>query len=247
MLISILNESTMATNAEVQLMVSALQVQFNLHAAPAWNQKPPIVQFYTDKTKVPNYAWVISILDNHDVANALGYHDVNADQVDGFVFCQPVLSNGGVVLYDATNPQNVSISSVLSHEALECFIDRGANGFADNGNISYAFEVCDPVQGNSYAIKVNGSNISMSDFIFPSWFFPGAKSPDNMPFNYMKTLKTPFTLDKGGYAIVRKAGVISQIFGEAIPDWVKKIKKGQFSRLTKRSGKKIGLLKRLFG
>ena len=247
--IALINESSMVSNSDVAIMSSALQIQLTLHVAPAFRMQPPIVKFYTNKLQVPGYAWIMSILDTPDVANALGYHEEQNDHPDGFVFCQPVLSNGGVILYDATNPQNVSVSSVCSHEGIELFADRFANLWADNGSTSWAYELCDPVQGFSYAINVNGTMVSMSDFIFQSFFNPQAKSPDNLPFDYMKQLSTPFTIAKNGYAIQRTDGNATQVFGEKMPQWVKEMKQQQFSRLTKRSVncKKSGFFKRLFG
>lgn len=236
MLIAVINESTMVSNNDCDLMAKAIQIQLNLHVLPAWNVKAGTITFYPDKTKVPGWAWVVSILDNPDVANALGYHDETNDAVDGFIFCQPVLSNGGVVLYDHVHPQNVSVSSVLSHEVCEMVGDRFANGWQDNGNTSYAQELCDPVQGDSYAIVVSGVSVSVSNFIFPSFFNPEAKTPVNMPFDYLKKLTAPFTMSKGGYLIYRTGGpgTEQQVFGETMPAWQVEMKKMEFSRFSQR-------------
>ena len=199
-------------------MCEALQIQFDLHVAPAWNQKAPTVKFYANMAQVPGYAWVISVLDNPDVANALGYHDETNDKVDGFIFCAPVLQNGGVVLYDATNPQNTSVASVLSHESIEMFGDRFANFWSDGPSMTingatyseYALELCDPVEGNSYAVSVGSQQVSLSNFVFPSWFNPEALATVNMPFDYMKLLTSPFAMTSGGYMIVRQSGQENQ-------------------------------------
>jgi hypothetical protein len=105
MLIAVINESTLVSNQDVDTMCKAIQIQLDLHVLPAWNMKSGTIRFYADKTKVPGYAWVVSMLDNSTVAGALGYHAEDNDVVDAFIFCQPVLSNGGVVLYDPNNPQ----------------------------------------------------------------------------------------------------------------------------------------------
>ena len=119
MFIAVINQSTMVNNADVNTMCQAIQIQLNLHLLPAYNMKAGTVKFYADATKVPGYAWVISVLDNSTQAGALGYHSEDNDKVDGYIFAQPVLSNAGVVLYDTINPQNVSVASVLSHEICE--------------------------------------------------------------------------------------------------------------------------------
>ena len=131
MLIAVINESTLVTNAQVDIMCQAIQVQLELHVLPAWNMKVGAIKFYADKTKAPGYAWVVSVLDTPTQAGVLGYHAEDNDVVDAFIFCQPVIAAQGVIFYDQANPQNVSISSVLSHEVCEMVGDRFANRWAD--------------------------------------------------------------------------------------------------------------------
>lgn len=234
-LIAVKNESALA-DSDIVTMCAAIQKQITLHIAPAWDAKTCKVKAYKKTAKIPSYAWVVNVLDDATQAGALGYHSQDNDVIDAFIFSKTVLDNKGVVLYDPSNPQNVSVSSVLSHEVAEMFADRFANTYCDFGSVSWAQELCDPVEGNSYVINVNGINVSVSDFVFPSFFNPEATAALNMPFNYMKTLKTPFTLDKGGYAIVRKGGpgTEKQIFGEEMPQWKKELKQQAFSRAFKR-------------
>ena len=237
MLIAVVNKSKLVTNDQVQMMTLAVQQQLNLHVAPAWNQKHPIITFYADATKIPGYAWIVNILDTPDVANALGYHSEDNDKIDAFIFCQPVFDNGGVALYDASNPQNVSVSSVLSHEVCEMFGDRFANFWSDGPRITqgneYALELCDPVEGDSYEIDVtfNGAThkVSVSNFVFPAWFNQQATSK-NMPFDYLKKLSKPFSMTSGGYMIVRSAGRVQQVFGETMPEWKQEMKKHELYR-----------------
>jgi hypothetical protein len=237
MLIAVINESTMVSNSDVNLMCKAIQIQLNLHVLPAWNMKAGTIQFYADKTKVPGYAWVVSILDTPTVAGALGYHAEDNDVIDAFIFCQPVLSNGGVVLYDSTNPQNVSVSSVLSHEVCEMVGDRFAGFWSDGPTITqgseYALELCDPVESDSYSVLVNNGAafvpVSLSNFIFPAWFNPEATTI-NLPYDYLKKLTAPFTMTKGGYMIVRQSGTVSQVFGEEMPQWKRDLKMSEWYR-----------------
>lgn len=234
MLIAVINESTLVTNDQVNTMCEAIQIQMDLHVLPAWNMKSGTIRFYADKTTVPGYAWIVSMLDNSTVAGALGYHAEDNDKVDGFIFAQPVLSNAGVVLYDPANPQNVTVSSVLSHEVCEMIGDRFAAYWSDGPSITqgneYALELCDPVEGDSYAVDVNGTQVSLSNFVFPSWFNAEATVPLNLPFDYLGKLTAPFTMTKGGYMIVRTSGTVQQVFGEEMPAWKKEQKMGEFSR-----------------
>jgi len=227
MLIAVINESTMVSDSDVDTMCKAIQIQLNLHVFPAWNMKSGTIQFYADKNKVPGYAWLIHILDTPTVAGALGYHSEDNGKVDAFIFCQPVLSNAGVVLYDINNPQNVSVSSVLSHEVLEMVGDKFADFWADGPSIAqgseYALELCDPVEGDSYSVLVGTQPVSLSNFVFPSWFNQQATAA-NMPFDYLHKLSAPFTMTAGGYMIVRQSGNVSQVFAAGMPEWKKALK-----------------------
>jgi hypothetical protein len=239
MLIAVINKSTLVKDNEVDLMCKAIQIQLDLHVAPAWNQKAPIIKFYANQTKVPGYAWTISMLDNPDVDGALGYHSEDAGRVDGFIFAKPVLDNGGVVLHDANNNQNFSVASVLSHEVCEMFGDRFANFWADGPALTqgseYALELCDPVEGDSYDITLSdGTIVSVSNFVFPSWFNAQATVPQNMPFDYLKKLSSPFTMTPGGYLIVRQSGQVSQVFDKHMPHWKKELKKIKKEKKTNR-------------
>ncbi len=237
MIIAILNESKLVTNEEARKMAGAVQKQMTWHVCPAWNSKSFTVAFYADKTKVPAGAWVIKIMDDSDQSGALGYHSEDGDIIDGFVFAKPVLDNGGVVLHDPKNNQNVSIASVLSHEVCEMFGDRFANFWADGPKITqgseYALELGDPVEGDSYDITLtDGTLVSVSNFVLPSWFNPQATAKD-APFDYLKKLTKPFSMTKGGYMIVAAAGRVSQVFGEMMPEWRQKAKSGAWYRRSK--------------
>jgi hypothetical protein len=238
MKIAVINESSI-TNEDVRKMTGAVQKQMTWHVCPAWNSKSVTVQFYADKAKVPADAWLISILNNSSQAGALGYHSEDNDLVDGFVFAQPVIDNGGVVLHDPKNNQNVSVASVLSHEICEMFGDRYANFWADGPALpegsEYALELGDPVEADSYDITLtDGSLVSVSNFVLPSWFNPQGTSKDG-PFDYLKKLTKPFSMTKGGYLIVMKSGVVNQVFGEEMPQWKREHKKSKHHKRNKKN------------
>lgn len=231
MLIAVINQSTLVTNAEVSIMCQAIQVQFNLHCAPAWNQYPPTVTFYADASKVPGYAWVAYVIDNDaQVEGALGFHEETSDKVVAYIMCEPILTNGGTVfVYNASNTSQYTVSATLSHELMEMFVDRFAGSFStgpqnSSGSNLYCNELCDPVESTNYPISVDGYQVAMSSFVFPSWFNPQAVSPQNMPFDYLNQLKAPFTMTPGGYIITAtldNEGEVTarHIFGEKVPTW----------------------------
>jgi roadblock/LC7 domain-containing protein len=234
--IALISQSTLVSNTDAKTIADACQAQLTNDFLPAWNMKEAFCAFYPDKSVIPSNYWVVNLLDNPTQAGALGYHSVDNDEIDAFVFAQPTLSNGGVVLYDMTNPQNVSVASVVSHEILEMAGDMYANTYCDFGNKSFALEACDAVQGNSYIVSVDGKNVSVSDFVYMSYFDPQATISDR-PFNHLNTLTAPFSIAPGGYQIVRASGPGSetQVFGDAMPEWVKETKKTAFARFALRT------------
>ena len=239
--IAIVNNSSMVSSADAATMTQACQIQNTQHMAPTWNQLPATINFYADQSQVPASAWLISIIDSEsDVPDALGYHTVSNDHITGYIMCQPVLQNGGVVLCDPNNPQNVSVASVLSHEVCEAFADRYCNFWADGTPISqgssYALEVCDSVEDVSYVVVVNGQNVSVSDFVLPTFFDQTYTAADGQ-LDYCNKLSTCFTMTSGGYMVVRNApGTEQQIFGREMPQW-KQIMKSKSDRFGKRKHK----------
>jgi hypothetical protein len=240
MLIAVINQSSLVKDSDIQLMVGAIQIQLDLHCAPAWNQKSIPIRFYSNAASVPGYAWTIYIIDNDaQVAGALGFHEEETNgKIDGYIMCQPILSNGGDVLkFDAANPGKYTISATLSHEVLETFLDRFTNVFCDNGTTSWCQEMCDAVEQIGYGIMVNGTNVSVSDFVFPNFFNQYAVVPRNAPLNFLNTLKAPFTILPGGYAIQRTGGpgTETQVFGELMPQWRRDMKKHDLARFNRRA------------
>lgn len=240
MLIAVINESTLVTNAECAIMCQAIQIQLDLHVLPAWNMKTGTIKFYANKSQVPGYAWVVNMLDNSTQAGALGYHSLDNDEVDAFIFAQPVLSNGGVVMQlDPSNPSQYTVSATLSHEVCEMVGDRYANGFSVGPQISqgnlYCQELCDPVENDSYGIPVDGYNVAMSNFVFPSWFNPEATLKANAPFDYLNKLTAPFTMDAGGYMIIATFSAEGQVtarhvFDAKMPEWRRATKTDAYYR-----------------
>jgi hypothetical protein len=235
MLIAILNQSTLVKDADVITMTAAIQTQINLHYAPAWNEKPTPIKFFTNKNDIPGYAWVIYLMDTDaSVPGALGFHQQeNNGKIDGFILCQPILSNNGAVLaFDANNSSQYTVSATLSHEVLETLQNRFVNKWFDNGATTWAGEICDPIEQVSYGIAVDGASVSVSDFCFPNFFNSDATEPVNGPFNYLKSLKAPFSMASGGYSLQRTAGpgTETQVFGATMPQWRRSMKMKEFAR-----------------
>ncbi len=227
MLIAILNQSTLISDTDVATMTEAVATQVQLDAAPLWDRAPAAVVFYTDPTAVPPTAHGIAIVDTiqDEPKGVLGFHtEDQGGKQWGAVPAKPVLDNGGQVTIG-----DWSVSSALSHEALEMLVDPNCNLWADNGKgWAYTLEVCDPVEAPSYT--VNG--VSVSNFVTPSWF--DSSAPATAQFDKLGQLTSPFSILKGGYVVYESAGAPQQKFGGEFPDWRKEMKTGPLARTRRR-------------
>ena len=216
---TIVNKSTLVSDADVKTMVRAVAHQVRYDACPAFGLTPVPVVFSTDASTAPPGSYVIAILDDSDQAGALGWHtEDQGDVIYGEVFAKPVLDNGGDAL-----TKDLSVASVLSHEVLETLADPHANLWADNGHgTAYAYEIGDPVESDSYPVKVSGKAVTVSNFVTPHWFDPQAAKGER--FDFLGKVTAPFQMTHGGYVITMVEGKVSQHFGEKFPEWRKDIK-----------------------
>lgn len=229
-MISVINQSTLVSNGDVQLMVRACWAQLRDHAAPKWRLQPMPVVYAADANSAPPGSWVIAVLNDPDQAGALGYHDVTSGDVTyGKVFVRPVLDNGGNAL---TAP--LSVASVLSHEVLETFVDPACNGWRDTlRGVSIALEVGDPVESDSYVIPVDGTPVMVSNFVTEKWFDPFARRGSG-GFDYLNRCTAPFQMTRGGYIIKMADGRVTQQFGEHFPEWKRASKEFKLARTARR-------------
>ena len=238
MLFAVINESKSIKAEDAIRMTRAVGKQIYSHVAPLWSRLPGSVVYYPNRASVPSSAWPVVLFDTPDEPDALGYHSEDpTDKPFARVFVRPVLDNGGVVLYDPKDVSNTSVASVLSHEILETFVDPTValwvdGPICDAGN-SYALEVCDPVEADSYVIQGNGKSVSVSNFVLPAWFDEGA---ENKQYDYMTKLGKPFSMSRGGYMVVRyHPEQQQQQFGEVRPEaWRLATKTHRASRTARR-------------
>lgn len=222
MLIAVVNESTLFNAVDAQRAADACAHQLRYHAGPAWSKTAPGVVLYPNEASVPAGADIVAILDDADQAGALGYHDET-----------PSGKPYGRVFVAVSEQDGVSVSSVLSHEVLELFVDPTCCGWEWDGNTTlYAREVGDPVESDSYTIKSHdGTMVEVSNFVFPGWFDPQAAVGTRL--DQLHKLSTPFTMTPHGYVIVMVAGNVTQRFGDEYPEW-KKDKSFPAARTAKR-------------
>ena len=227
MLIAILNQSTLVSDADAATMTQAVATQVRLDAAPLWDRIPAAVVFYTDPAAVPAGAHGITIVDTieHQPQGVDGFHtEAQGGKLWGVVAAKPELDNRGQV-----TTGDWSVSSVLSHEVLEMFVDPNCNLWASDGKgTAYSFEVCDPVEAPTYT--VNG--VSVCNFVTPAWFDPLA--PATAQFDKLGQLTAPLSMLRSGYVVYESAGQEHQEFGEDFPEWRKQMKAGPVARARRR-------------
>jgi hypothetical protein len=227
MLIAILNQSTLVADADVAKMTEAIATQVQFDAAPIWDRAPAAVVFYTDPAAVPAAAHGIAIVDTiqDQPQGVLGFHtEDQGAQMWGVVAAKPELDNGGQV-----TTGDWSVSSTLSHEALEMFVDPNCNLWANDGKGSaYSLEVCDPVEAPTYTV----GGVSVANFVTPSWFDPLA--PATAQFDKLGLLTAGFSVLQGGYMTYESAGKEQQQFGNEFPNWRKEMKTGPLARTRRR-------------
>jgi hypothetical protein len=227
MLIAILNQSTVVADPDIATMTEAIASQVQFDAAPIWDRAPAAVVFYTDPTAVPTAAHGIAIVDTiqDQPTGVLGLHSEDqAGQMWGVVAAKPELDNGGQVLTG-----DWSVSSTLSHEVLEMFVDPNCNLWANDGKGSvYSLEVCDPVEAPTYTVK----GVSVSNFVTPSWFDPLA--PATAQFDKLGKLTAGFSILPGGYMTYQSGNKEQQQWGTACPNWRKEMKTGPWARTRQR-------------
>lgn len=222
------------SDAQFKAILVALNVQAPQVAA-AWGPKALLRHYYgVDPAKVPAGHVKAYLLPNLDVANALGYHDVDP-QGDPYVRVgtRACLEHGGTVLQGP-----ISISACASHEACELAADPNCDQWATTNTFgtSVAVETADPVEGYAYNIHLgDGQLVAVSDFVFPAWF-----DMNNVagPFDQMRVTTAPQRMAKGGYEITRDASgeheTFAATYAEAFPAWRAESQSWPTSRTARR-------------
>jgi hypothetical protein len=179
--VSFVNASSSITDVEMERVGRALQRQVHEHLSPVWGVDADLE--LVKKGQRPRAdAWRMIVQDEPppEVIGALGYHEV----VDG-------LPIGRVFVKLAKADWTVT----ASHELLSLLTDPRNNLVDDENPRFYAYEVPDPCEAETYQID----GVAVSDFVFPAWFEPRRK-PGTAQFDYLKLIKKPLEILRGGYA-----------------------------------------------
>lgn len=192
--ISCFNKATVPLGVDFDRLIAAMQKYVDQHFAPVWGTPAKLVKTngFVKKT------WAMVFLDNADVQGALAYHDLTPDGLPlSKVFVKTTLKNG----------DKVSVSA--SHELVEMLADPAINLMSSGPkNMIYAYETADPVEQEEFLVD----GISMSDFVYPSYFEAFRKANSDR-FDHLGKVKRPFQILPGGYQIVLKNGKWTQLYG----------------------------------
>jgi hypothetical protein len=129
----------------------------------------------------------VLLQDSVSAAGDEGYHDLDAGQAS-IVIEMPNVPAGG-------------LAGVLSHELMETCTDWLARLLVQGPwKPPCWYEVCDPVQGQSYDV----GGFDLSNFVTPAWFTSDAKAP----YDFMGKLSQPFQVSPGGYVGLADASLV---------------------------------------
>jgi hypothetical protein len=206
--VAVLNRSTLVSPEEARRVTEALLRQVRTDYAAGWEVGAEVSVGLIDPA--PPDAWQLVLLDDSDQADALGYHDLTATgRPLGKVFVRSVQQSGG------------SWSVAASHELLEMMADPDINLAAEGADPNdpkkaafYAYENCDPLQGDTYGID----GVIVSNFVYPEFF--ELNPARGARFDHLKLVDAPFTLRPNGYMSflpIPGGAHWQQIFGDLCP------------------------------
>lgn len=203
----IVNESTIITNEQLAQAMWAFQSQIDNDFFPVYGEWAKL-DIAAPGVAIPNGTSRMVLADNSNQVGALGYHDLtlNGDP-QGFVFAKTDQEYG------------LNWTVTMSHEILELLADPWCNymvmrqkgrKFPD----MLAYEVCDPVEDDSFAYEILGNGLyptMVSDFVWPQYFEPRAVGP----YDQQGKISAPLQILKNGYQLVLSyPGGFHQVFAD---------------------------------
>ncbi|MEH1771276.1 MAG: peptidoglycan-binding domain-containing protein [Nostoc sp.] len=187
--ISLINESTLLTDKELESVLPSLQTQVHRDFAPVWGIDADLTFVPLGGKPNPD-SWHLVLLDNSDQADAVGYHDLTDQGLPlGKVFVATDIQAGN------------QWSVTASHELLEMLADPEINltVFTQKTQgkvVIYAYEVCDACEPDNFGYLID--NVLVSDFVYPTWF-ELFHQPGQTKFDHCNHIQKPFEVLAGGY------------------------------------------------
>ena len=168
--LSVVNQSTVVTDADATKMVAALNLTIPMFARD-WNVMGVPATLVPTSATLPTGSGVMNIfiMDTTDVSGAASYHALYSGTATVKVFANTILTAGGVSLYEDTRTK-ATVSQMLCHEVLEALVDPSSTQWLINPSTGtmYALEVADPVEGNVKVVRLSdGTRVTVSDWLLP--------------------------------------------------------------------------------
>ena len=185
-LLDILRETPLLTDAEVATATTALQKQFAA-LGHLWSLDAVSVQFIAPGQMTRAGAMRILLQDHSTQAGDLGFH-TDDGYPQAFVFVADDIAAGS--LWSVT----------LSHEAWEMAVDPEINRttqWVDAAGITWEcpIEVADCCEDDQFGVDYDG--VKLTAIALPSWFDPAGVAPFTVPV--IPAIDRPFALASGGY------------------------------------------------
>jgi hypothetical protein len=189
--VAVLNRSSVLSDSELHAIVSAAQKDVTHNFSGAWGIDARM--HFVGKKNTTDWSgkFNIVVLDDSDVANALGYHDLTPEGLP--------LSK---VFAGTDQKYGAKVSVTFSHELDEMLLDPYISlcAYDDARGIFVAYEASDAVEADELAHDIDG--IPFSNFVLPHFFDPTAKNRQGVAYDFGGVLKAPFELASGGYEAV---------------------------------------------
>jgi hypothetical protein len=211
--VALVNQNTVASDAELDVIARAVYHQVRYHFGPAWGRSATVMAIPKGQAPPPS-SILVYVRDTSDQPGALGYHD-DSTVAEGFVFAKTDQQYGAL------------LSVTVSHEILELLADPDCQRAEQDPRTGYfyALEVGDPVEADTdgYSVTTKTADgvshqVVVSDFILPAWYKPGSIGP----WDYRGLLSRPFQVRAGGYVSIWKdqGGVWTQYQAETTAEAV---------------------------
>lgn len=223
LIIAVVNQSTVESDAQVQARLQDLDDQINLDVAPIW-QLAPVQSVFVPKGHPvpPNASRVELILDDATQAGALGYHSSGGQGETvptSYIFSKTSLADGA------------QPSVVHSHERVECaadpFIANTVNldvqigGFRGGYSAIVMLELCDGPEADQFGYK--RGNTLLSNFVTPAWFSMPWAAPAGISthqFDFLGNVTAAFGLTGRGQPVgLNSGGYIALRLTRLVKDW----------------------------
>lgn len=181
---------------EVLKALKVMQKNYNLNFAKYWGLRVKLYYSPIKNKTIPTNMWHALLLDTSDEAGALGYHDVNPQNLPQ---CKTFVTSA------LLNKADWRVT--LDHEILEMRANPyGMKVFFnwvtyDNGQVMKRLvpnEVCDPIEADRYGYFMDG--MKLSNFVTPEYYDPFtdiADMDEHVRYDMNGNITEAFEVEKG--------------------------------------------------